>query len=68
MDTTKIKSTYCGQSPWCEPDVCKCDAWDDAEADKVFGSGKADPDDILDAFESDDDYEPEDGEFIHNDY
>lgn len=65
MDTTKIKSTYCGQSPWCEEDHCRCDAWDDAQADKVFGSGKSNPDDILDAF---DDYEPEDGGFSFNSY
>ena len=35
----KYKSP-CGNSPWCEEDRCRCDEWEDAEADKVFKKAK----------------------------
>lgn len=34
----KLKSTHCGQSPWCEEDNCRCDEWEEAEAEKVFNT------------------------------
>lgn len=38
----ELKTTYCGQSPWCEEDHCRCDEWEDAESEKIFGGNKID--------------------------
>lgn len=32
-----MPKTYCANSPWCEEDVCKCEAWEDFKLHEEAG-------------------------------